>query len=146
MTQSNITDNRNNTNIELTIEDKLARDELIKDIQDIIYALGFERGLPKIKIKTGPTVPPMYEVLKAAIRSLKELDEDIINSAKKQYDGQYDLVRSLLYGTISLGKSNNFEFVRQLDSVIDQPGFVIDKILERVTHLLNNLGNIVNLH
>lgn len=150
----------------LTISEKTDRDFLVKDIQNVIYALKFEKGplpqgriqnfsllffalieqaflepLPwqKITVKEGPKTPAMYAVLKAAIRSLNTLNPDFLIKAKEEHAGQYDRVKTLLGGELSLNKNGYTAFAQFLGTINNQPGYLVNEIILRVDQLLDEL-------
>jgi hypothetical protein len=115
----------NTKSVRLTIseQDKKKHDDLINDIQNLIWALGFETGpkpkgridnlalvffalieqaflepLPwqKIHVATGPKDFAMYHVLQAAISAIKVLNPGILYKAKLVNAGKYDLIETLL--------------------------------------------------
>lgn len=139
------------------------RDTLINDAQNLIYALGFETGpkpkgridnfallffaiieqallepLPwqKIKVHPGPKPRAMYEILKACIRALKEGNIEILENAKIQYAGQYELVKTWFGGEKSLENSGYASFARTMGTVSGQPGDHIYQLLAKVEPFL----------
>lgn len=152
---------------QLTNQEENECKTLTTDIQNIIYALGFEKGpIPQGRIdnfsllffalieqfflkplpwqtievnKKGPTVPAMYDVLKAAIRALQELNPEILNEAKKEHDGQYDRVQTLLGGKKSLRKDGYAYVARFFGTIKNQPGYYVDQMVTRADRLLADL-------
>jgi hypothetical protein len=126
----------------LSEDEKNAYDELMSDIQNVIWALGFERAplksidtkvflsffsleqqasleplWRKIVVADGLKTSAMHEVLKAAKLALQKFDIEKLNKVKKQYAGQYDISAQFL----------------------NQPGWHVNKILLRVNTMLEKL-------
>ncbi len=138
----------NNKIVPLYGNENTAREMLLQDIQNLIWALRFEEGpVPrgtidrwdgfffaviekmltspnewqKIKVSAGPTLPAMYIVLVAAKQALKRLDIEILNKAKSDNKGNYDCVQ------------------KKLGTITNQPGDLVHKILTRVEAMINIL-------
>ncbi len=139
------------------------RDDLLDDIQNIIWALKFETGpqpqgsiqnfsllffamiestllppLPwqKIQVAEGPKNESMYEILKAAKRSLKELDPSFLVNCKEQCMHQYDQVQPLLTQARSLSDSKYARFAKKVGTVSNQPGYWVSSVIKKVeSHL-----------
>jgi len=149
--------------INLSYSDQKIRDKLIDDVQNLIFALGFETGpkprgridnfallffamieqallepLPwqKIKVNTGPKSQEMYQTLKAAIRALKETNPEILEKAKLQNAEKYDLVKTWLGGELSLGKSGYAVFAQTMGTINNQPGDHVSRLLREVEKFL----------
>jgi hypothetical protein len=136
------------------------RQVLINDLKNLIYALKFEVGpqprgsiqndslvffaivehmllqpLPwqKIKVAEGPKNDHMYQVLKAAIRALKELNKDLLSASKQSHNGQYDCVQTTLKGNLSIAQHRGYAgFAQSMGTISNQPGLLVHGILQRV--------------
>lgn len=149
----------------LTSAEERERDLIVREIQDIIFALGFEAGpkrqgrinnpsllffalieqgflkpMPwqKIKISKGPKTLAMYDVLKAAIRALNELDPEVLTTARSQHARQYDRVKTLR-GEFSLGQNTYASVAHMSGTIKNQPGDLVNQVLLRVNYLLAEL-------
>lgn len=150
--------NNRATNIAISAEDKYKRDILIKEIQNLIHGLGFNNQGSGEEIPafyafnfiaelfsstscsiTGPISAAMHEVLKAAVRALRELDPDILKNAKQQYAGQYDLVQPWLGEKVSLGMDSYASFAKSVGTVNNQSGDLVQQMLVRVEQMLQDL-------
>jgi U-box domain len=152
--------------VKLDFSQQKIRDALIEDTQNLIYALKFETGpLPKgridnfallffalieqafleplpwqkIKVHPGPRPLAMYEVLKAAIRALKETNPQILERAKTQYSGQYELVKTWLGGEKTLENSGYAHFAQFMGTVSGQPGDHIYRLLAKIEPFLQEV-------
>lgn len=152
--------------VKLDWKEEKSRERLIEDIQNLIYALGFEKGpqpkgridnfsllffamiesaflepLPwqKISIADGPKSRAMYALLKAAIQALKTMDPEILADAKASHKGKYDLVKTVFGGELSLAESNYAGFAKTMGTITNQPGYLVDKVLTSVEGMLRDL-------
>lgn len=155
-----------NPNNLITADEKKERDTLVNDIQNIIYALHFEKGplpqgkidnfsllffamiesiflepLPwqKIKVAEGPKYTVMYGFLKTMQQSLAELDGSLLAAAKSEHCGQYDRVKTLLGGELSLSKDGYTAIAKALGTIQNQPGYLIDEMITRVENFFKTL-------
>lgn len=149
--------------------DQDARQDLINDIQNLIWALHFEDSMqppppsransyirsflpgffgppvPRqawhdIVVATGPVMAtPMHAVLRAAIDALKLLRPEFLHEERTRWKGVYDVVHTLLGGDKSLGNGGYVEFAKAMGTIKNQPGYLIDQILIRVEFMLNDL-------
>ncbi|STX52079.1 U-box domain [Legionella busanensis] len=160
--QSTTSNSRQSNYNVLTETEKKAYDVLITDIQNLIYALGFEKGprprgkidnfsrlffagiesdflepLPwqKIKVAPGPKPQTIYNVLKAAISSLKDMDPRVLENSKAQYKGEYDRVKNILGGQLSLNQNSYDLFAKTMGPIKNQPGYLANQILKQVSEM-----------
>ncbi|STX28865.1 U-box domain [Legionella beliardensis] len=161
--QLNATRNPQASTVSLTELEKKERDHLLEDIQNLIYALGFETGpqprgridnfsllffaliekamlepLPwqKIKVAPGPKPQAIYNVLKAAIASLKEMNPQLLENAKTQHKGVYDVVKTVFAGELSLNQNHYTSFAKAMGTINNQPGYLADQILKRTSEMI----------
>lgn len=153
--------------VRLTYTQAKERDTLVDDIQNLIYALGFERGpqprgridnfalvffamvekaflepLPwqKIKVRPGPKPNAMYSVMQASIRALKETNPAILENAKAEHEGQYDLVKTWFGGEKSLAAGGYVTVAKNMGTISYQPGDLVSSVITRADLFLQEIG------
>ena len=150
----------------LTLQDKMKCKILIKEVQHLIWALKFEKGpeprgildnsspaffpliedilrqpLPwqKIEVAAGPLNDTMYCVLKAAKCAIEQLCPELLEKAKTNYEGQYNLVQPLKGEVKSISNSDKFIVINCIGNAKNQPGDLVNKIVIRVQNMMDYL-------
>lgn len=141
------------------------RDALISDIQNLIWALGFEKGpqpreiidnfslmvfsffispdpLPwqTLKIDQGPKTECMYWVLRSTIDALMRYDRSILEYAKLEHAGEYDLVTTVLGGTLSINAGGYVDLATFFGTVNHQPGYLVNQLVKKAEQFLPKLA------
>lgn len=141
------------------------RNELISDIQNLIWALGFESGpqpqeitdnfsllifaffirpdpLPfhTLKIDQGPKNECMYWVLRSTISALMRYDRSILENAKLEHAGEYDLVKTVFGGTVSINAGGYVDLATFFGTVNHQPGYLVNQLVKKAEQFLPTLA------
>lgn len=143
------------------MQSKQDKKALINEVQNLIYALGFEKWVePKSRLDNapdaytifalaekfissnsswksikvnhnGPTTPEMKAVLLAARDALVESNSELLSEAKQKNSG-YDKVQTLTSGMQSNSSTIGFFSDNLIGYSTNQPGNLVDNIVTKI--------------